>query len=129
VIQANQLSFGLDNQLGHLDANVHIPLIPGAKPISLTPFPSSPNKQEIIDKQMDRWIQLGMIELSKSPWAAPAFIVYQNGKVRMVVDCRKLNKITIFLFQNKRTFLSLGQISMAIYIRHTCRIYPTGGRP
>jgi hypothetical protein len=24
---------------------------------------------------------------------------------------------------------SLGQISMAIYIRHTCRIYPTGGRP
>ena len=76
MIQANQLSFGLDNQLGHLDANIHILLIPGAKPISLTPFSSSPTKQEIIDKQMNKWIQLDMIELSKSPCAAPAFIVY-----------------------------------------------------
>ena len=95
VIQANQLSFGLDNQLGHLDAKVQIPSIPGAKPISLPPFPSSPAKQEIIDKQTDKWIQLGIIEPSRSPWAAPAFIVYQNGKPRMVVDYRKLNEIAI----------------------------------
>ena len=54
VIQANQLSFGLDDWLGHLDARVQIPLIPGTKPISLPPFPSSPAKQEIIDKQMDK---------------------------------------------------------------------------
>ena len=44
---------------------------------------------------MDKWIQLGVIEPSKSPWAAPAFIVYQNGKPRMVVDYRKLNEIAI----------------------------------
>ena len=44
VIQTNQLSFSLDNQLGQLDAKVQIPLIPGAKPISLPPFPSSPAK-------------------------------------------------------------------------------------
>ena len=44
--------------------------------VSLPPFPSSPAKQEIIDKQMDKWIELGVIEPSKSPWAAPAFIVY-----------------------------------------------------
>ena len=42
VIQANQLSFGLDDWLRHLDAKVQIPLIPGAKPIP--PFPSSPVK-------------------------------------------------------------------------------------
>ena len=53
VIKANQMYFGLDDQLGHLDGRVQIPLIPGAKPISLPPFPSSPAKQEIIDKQ---WI-------------------------------------------------------------------------
>ena len=41
LIQANQMSFGLDNRLGHLDAKVQIPLIPGAKPILLPPFPSS----------------------------------------------------------------------------------------
>ena len=44
---------------------------------------------------MDKWIQLGVIEPSKSPWAAPAFIVYRNGKPRMVIDYRKLNEITI----------------------------------
>ena len=95
VIQANQLSFSLDNRLGHLDTKVQIPLVPGTKPISLPPFPSSPAKREIIDKQMDKWIQLGIIEPSRSPWAAPAFIVYQNGKPRMVVDYRKLNEIVI----------------------------------
>ena len=44
---------------------------------------------------MDKWIQLGIIEPSKSPWAAPAFIVYRNGKPRMVIDYRKLNEIAI----------------------------------
>ena len=44
---------------------------------------------------MDRWIQLGVIEPSKSPWAAPAFIIYRNAKPRMVVDYRRLNEIAI----------------------------------
>ena len=44
---------------------------------------------------MDKWIQLGVIEPYKSPWAAPAFIVYRNGKPRMVVDYRKLNEVAI----------------------------------
>ena len=44
---------------------------------------------------MDKWIQLGVIEPSKSPWAAPAFIVYPNGKPRMVMDYWKLNEIAI----------------------------------
>ena len=76
-----------------MDAKVQVPLNPGAKPISLPPFPSSPAKREVIDKQMDKWIQLGMIKPSNSPWAAPAFIIYWNGKPRMVVDYWRLNKI------------------------------------
>ena len=44
---------------------------------------------------MDKWIQLGVIEPSKSPWAAPAFIVHQNWKPRMVVNYRKLNEMAI----------------------------------
>jgi hypothetical protein len=76
VLTSNKVAFRLDDRLGHLDAKVQIPLVPGSKPISLPPFPSSPVKQEVIDKKMDKWIQLGVIEPSKSPWAAPAFIVY-----------------------------------------------------
>ena len=65
------------------------------KEISLPPFHASPANREVIDKQMDKWIQLGIIEPSKSPWAAPTFIVYQNGKPRMVIDYQKLNEIAI----------------------------------
>ena len=66
----------LDNRLGHLGHAIHIPLKPRAKEISLPPFHASPANQEVINKQMDKWIQLGVIEPSKIPWAAPAFIVY-----------------------------------------------------
>ncbi|KII96104.1 hypothetical protein PLICRDRAFT_96298, partial [Plicaturopsis crispa FD-325 SS-3] len=83
VILANQRAFGLDGRLGHHNARVDIPLLPGTKPISLSGFPSSPAKREVIDKQMDAWIALGVIEPSRSPWAAPGFIVYRNGKPRM----------------------------------------------
>jgi hypothetical protein len=44
---------------------------------------------------MDKWIQLRVIEPSRSPWAAPAFIVYRNGKPCMVIDYRKLNDMVI----------------------------------
>ena len=39
--------------------------------------------------------KLGVIEPSKSPWAAPAFIVYRNGKHHMLIDYRKLKEIAI----------------------------------
>jgi len=44
---------------------------------------------------MDSWISLGVIEPSKSPWGAPAFIVYRNGKSHMVIDLRRLNDMVI----------------------------------
>jgi hypothetical protein len=49
----------------------------------------------VIDKQMDSLIQLGVIEPSQSPWAAPVFIVYRNGKPRKIIDLRKLNDVVI----------------------------------
>ena len=70
----------MDNRLGHLDQAIHIPLKPGVKEISLPPFHASPANREVIDKKMDKWIQLGVIEPSKSPWAAPTFICLSKWK-------------------------------------------------
>jgi hypothetical protein len=70
-------------------------LKPEAKEIFLPPFHASPANREIINKQMEKWIQLRVIEPSRSPWAAPAFIVYRNGKPRMVIDYWKLNDMVI----------------------------------
>ncbi|KAF8997555.1 hypothetical protein BDZ89DRAFT_921462, partial [Hymenopellis radicata] len=80
VLERNRLAFGLDGRLGNHNAHVRIPMKPNAVPVSLPPFPVSPANREVIDKQMDSWIQLGVIEPSESPWAAPTFITYRNGK-------------------------------------------------
>ena len=66
----------MDDHLGHLDHAIHIPLKPGAKEISFPPFHAPLANREVINKQMDKWIQLCVIEPSKSPWAAPTFIFY-----------------------------------------------------
>src|ERR1700720_2792385 len=95
VVLRNQRAFGLDDKLGHLDVKVPIPLKPGSKEVSLPPFHASPASREIIDTQMDKWISQGVIEPSRSPWGAPAFIVYRGTKPRMVIDFRRLNDMVI----------------------------------
>ena len=76
VITKNYRAFGLDDRLGHLEQAIQVPLKAEAKEISLLPFHASPANRESINKQMEKWIQLGVIEPSRRPWAAPAFIVY-----------------------------------------------------
>jgi hypothetical protein len=76
VIQENSDAFGLDGRLGHYPAKVEVPLREGAKEISMPPFFTSPVNREVMDKQMDSWIKLRVIEPSQSPWGAPAFITY-----------------------------------------------------
>ena len=44
---------------------------------------------------MDSWLQLGVIEPSSSPWGAPVFIVYRNGKAHMVIDLRRFNSLVM----------------------------------
>jgi hypothetical protein len=95
VVLKNSKAFGLDGRLGDYAAHIDITMKPNAEPVSLPPFHASPANREVIDKQMDSWIKLGVIEPSKSPWAAPVFIVYRNGKPRMVIDLRKMNDMAI----------------------------------
>jgi hypothetical protein len=95
VVERNQAAFGFDGRLGHLKSEVHIELMPGTKPISMPPYYASPAKREAIDKQIDLWLSQGVIEESKSPWGAPIIIVYRNGKPRVCIDFRRLNKATV----------------------------------
>lgn len=92
ILKQHEGVFGLERKLGHYEEEVSIPLVPDTKPISIPPFHVLPANREVIDKQMDTWIELGVIELLKSPWGAPVFIAYQNNKPRMVIDLRRLNE-------------------------------------
>ena len=95
AVSKHKMAFSLNGRLGHYDAKVEIPMKEEVKPISLPPYPSSPANREVMDKQMDTWLELGVIEPSVSPWAAPVFIAWRNGKPRMVIDLRKFNEAIV----------------------------------
>jgi hypothetical protein len=95
VVTKHQKAFGLDGRLGDYPAQVEIRLKPGEKPVSMRPYDASPMKREIIDKQLNTWLETGVIEESNSPWGFPVIIVFRNGKPRFCVDYRKLNEKTV----------------------------------
>lgn len=96
VVEQNVSAFGFDGRLGHLDAKVHIELLPGTKPLSQPPYGASPAKRELISDQVDAWLAQDVIEESKSPWGAPVLIVFRDDKKpRVCIDYRRLNKVTV----------------------------------
>lgn len=56
----------------------------------------SPAIQKDLYLELDRMLKLGVIEESSSPWCSPMATVrkYNNGKIRLCLDARKLNSVT-----------------------------------
>jgi hypothetical protein len=95
MLKSHVAAFGFDGRLGHFPGRAHIRTIDGQVPIVLPMYNSSPEKRRIIEDQIDKWLELGVVEPSVSPWGAPIVIAYRNGKPRFCVDYRKLNAVTI----------------------------------
>jgi Reverse transcriptase (RNA-dependent DNA polymerase) len=73
-----------------------IPLIDGHKPPVRPIYRLSPLEFEELKKQIKELLALGFIEPSTSPYAAPVlFVQKKDGSLRMCVDFRALNKLTI----------------------------------
>ena len=54
------------------------------------------NDLEEIKKQIKELLEKGYIRRSSSPWGAPVLLLEKKDEsLRMVVDCRALNKVTI----------------------------------
>ena len=82
----------MNKHLGNYVEEVRVSLVPNTRPISVPPFHASPANWEVIDKQMDAWLNLDVIKPSQSLWGTPIFIAYWNGKPCMVIDLRRLNE-------------------------------------
>lgn len=73
-----------------------IPLQEGAKPPSRPSYRMSKPKHDEVKKQVTDMLAKGLIEPSTSPYAAPVLFVKKKlGELRMCVDYRQLNKLTI----------------------------------
>ncbi|GFS89251.1 retrovirus-related Pol polyprotein from transposon 297 [Trichonephila clavipes] len=65
-------------------------------PVSTAPYRLSPNRKEHLRKVIDNLLAHNIIEECESPYAAPVILVPKsNGTVRLCIDYRKLNAITI----------------------------------
>lgn len=84
-----------NNKLGCTTAVQHKIRVQQTEPIKQRYYPVSPGKQAIIDKELDKMLQLGVVEKSNSAWSSPVLLVPKpDNSWRFCVDFRKLNKVT-----------------------------------
>ena len=73
-----------------------IELESGAKPPSMGPYRMAPPELEEMRRQLKELLDAGFIQPSKAPYGAPVlFQKKHDGSVRMCIDYRALNKVTV----------------------------------
>ena len=73
-----------------------IELVPGTRPVSMAPYRMSVSELGELKKQLEELLGKKFIKPSVSPWGAPVLLVKKkDGSMRLCVDYRQLNKVTI----------------------------------
>jgi len=73
-----------------------IDLVPGTKPVSMAPYRMSASELGELKKQLEDLLDKKFVRPSVSPWGAPVLLVKKkDGSMRLCIDYRQLNKLTI----------------------------------
>ncbi|KAG8472702.1 hypothetical protein CXB51_034564 [Gossypium anomalum] len=73
-----------------------IELVPGTTPISIAPYRMAPTELKELKAQLQELTDKGFARPSFSPWGAPVlFVKKKDGTMRLCIDYRQLNKVTI----------------------------------
>ena len=108
-----------------------IPLLPDSQPPFQRMYRLAPSELQEVQQQITELLSKQLIEPSTSPYGAPVlFVEKKTGELRMGVDYRALNKVTVtvlflalmtcltsYLVQN--TFLAL--MRLLVFIRFSLR--------
>jgi hypothetical protein len=78
------------------DIEFIIELVPGTAPIAQRAYCMNPQELEELKRQLADMLSKGLIRPSASPWGSPVlFVDKRDGTIRLCVDYRKLNEVTI----------------------------------
>lgn len=66
-----------------------------AKPIKQRHWPVSPAKEKEMFSEIENMLALDVIEESKSPWSSNCVLVKKGEKMRLCLDSREVNKVTL----------------------------------
>ena len=71
-------------------------MAPGTEPISKAPYKMAHLELKELKVLMEELVSKGFVRPSTSPWGAPVmFVKKKDGSLRLCIDYRELNKVTI----------------------------------
>lgn len=78
------------------EIDFRIDLVPGTEPISKTPYRMTAQELVELKIELEELLKKGLIRPSVSPWGSPViFVKKKDGSLRLCIDYRQLNKVTI----------------------------------
>ena len=67
-----------------------------SQPVSRSMYRLSPKEKAEVEQQLSELLDKGFIQPSRSAWGAPViFVAKKSGELRMCVDYRALNQVTV----------------------------------
>ncbi|KAL0439985.1 UNVERIFIED_CONTAM: Retrovirus-related Pol polyprotein from transposon.6 [Sesamum latifolium] len=79
----------------HREVDFAIETLPGVAPIPIAPYRMAPVELQELKKQLEELLEKGFIQPSTSPWAPVLFVKKKDSSMRLCVDYRQLNRVTV----------------------------------
>ncbi|PIK48227.1 hypothetical protein BSL78_14913, partial [Apostichopus japonicus] len=87
----------LTDRPGHTQLVAHSIKLTSDEPLRVKQYPIPHAMKEVVQEEIDKMLQMKIIERSDSPYSAPIVIVKKkDGGNRFCIDYRQLNKLTVF---------------------------------